>query len=217
MRTFRLSLAFLLIVAAAGFSQSKSGARFSIDNIDKTADPCVDFYQYACGNWMKSAEIPADRSSWQSFSQLDESNLAIEKSILEKAAAGGAGRDAIDQKIGDLYGSCMDEKVVNARGIAPVKPYLDRIAAVTDKGALMDEIGDVHMLGTSALFNFYPNSDLHNADTVIAHIDQGRLSLPDRDYYIKDEDPMVEMRKPLADFLTETFTLAGETPEQASE
>src|SRR5579863_7637739 len=138
MRAFRMLLAFLLVVTAGSFSQSapsaKPGAGFSLDNIDKSVDPCVDFYQYACGNWIKNSEIPADRASWQSFSELDESNLGVERRILEKAAAGGAGRNAIDQKIGDLYGSCMGEKAADAKGIAPLKPELDRIAAVKDKG-----------------------------------------------------------------------------------
>jgi putative endopeptidase len=220
MREFRLVLAFLLIAVAASVSQSSSAAKpaagFSVENIDKNIDPCVDFYQYACGNWVKNSEIPADRPAWQSFSELDERNLGVERGILEKAAAGGAGRDAIDREIGDLYGSCMDEKAVNDKGIAPLKPELARIAAVKDKGALIEEIGHVHLIGPNPLFNFYSNSDLHNADQVIAYIDQGGLSLPDRDYYVKDDADKVEMRKHLVEYVTEMFTLSGQTPQQAA-
>ena len=219
MRTFRFLLTLLLSTAAA-FSQTapigKAGPGFSIDNIDKSVDPCVDFYQFACGTWIKNSEIPADRAAWQSFSELDESNLAVERGILEKAAAGGADRDAIDQKIGDLYGSCMDEKAVNAKGISPLKPELERIAAVTDKASLIAEIGRLHGMGANALFNFFSNSDLHNADQVIAYISQGGLSLPDRDYYIKDDPDKVEMRKHLAEYVTQLFLLAGRTPQQAA-
>lgn len=220
MRAFWFLLALVLIVTAFCFAQTgssmKPGARFSIDNIDKSIDPCVDFYHYACGNWIKNSEVPADRPSWQSFSQLDESNLEIEKGILEKAAEGGAGRNPIDQKIGDLYGSCMEEKAIDAKGIAPLKPELDRIAAVKDKGALIEELGHLYLVGGTSLFAFYSNSDLHNADQVIAYIDQGGLTLPDRDYYIKDDADKVEMRKHLAEYATQLFTLAGQTPQQAA-
>src|SRR5207237_1824157 len=130
MRLFLASLAVLCLSAAClAQSSARPSPGFSIDNIEKSVDPCVDFYQYACGNWMKNSEIPADRASWQSFSELDERNLDIEKGILEKAAAGGASRNAIDQKIGDLYGSCMDEKEVNAKGIAHLQPEIERVAA----------------------------------------------------------------------------------------
>jgi putative endopeptidase len=159
MRLPHLLLVCVLLTAVCAFSQSasnsKPGPGFSIDNIDKSLDPCVDFYQYACGNWIKNSEIPADRPSWQSFSQLDESNSEIERKILEKAVAGGANRNPVDQKIGDMYGSCMDEKTVNAEGIAPLKPELSRIAAVKDKSALIDEIARLHLVGADALFNFY--------------------------------------------------------------
>ena len=220
MRICRLIPAILLLFVLASFAQSAPSEKavgFSIDNIDKTLDPCVDFYQYACGNWLKSTEIPADRSSWVSFTELDERNLVTLKDILEKASSGGPSRTAVEQKIGDFYGACMDEKAANQKGLAPLQPELDRIAAVKDKAALIDAIARVHLIGPNPLFNFYSGSDMHNANQVIAYIDQGGLSLPDRDYYIKDDARMTEMRKHLVEYVNETFTLAGRSPQQAGE
>src|SRR6202163_3970345 len=137
MRVRNLLLAFLLLGSVVAFAQTdsttKSAIGFSIDNIYKTLDPCVDFYQYACGNWLKRAEIPADQSSWVSFIELDERNLVTLHGILEKASANDPSRSAVDQKIGDFYSSCMDEKGVEARGLDSLRPELDRISAVNDK------------------------------------------------------------------------------------
>ncbi|MGC2058589.1 MAG: M13 family metallopeptidase [Candidatus Sulfotelmatobacter sp.] len=220
MRMSRFVLLLIVLSTLACFAQTSPSARpapgFSPDTIDKTIDPCVDFYQYACGNWIKNSQIPADQAQWGSFVELHERNLDILHGILEKAAAGGASRNGIDQRIGDLYGSCMDEKAADAKGIAPVKAELDRIAAVKDKGALIDEIAHVHLTGPSPLFNFYSAPDLHNADQVIAYIDQGGLTLPDRDYYIKDDPDKVEKRQFMVDYATQLFTLAGQTPQQAA-
>jgi putative endopeptidase len=219
---FVLVLCLVLCAAIGGFAQTSSSAKpvsgFSLDTIDKTADPCVDFYQYACGNWIKNSEIPPDQGQWGSFTELRDRNLDVERGILEKAETGGASRDAVDQKIGDLYGSCMDEKTVNAKAFSPIQPELDRIAALKDKAGLIDEIAHLHMIGPNALLRFSAEPDLHNADQVIANIDQGGLSLPDRDYYVKEDNPkMKEMRQHLVEYITQVFTLSGQAPQQAAE
>src|SRR5215468_4143433 len=222
MRDTGILLAVVVAFSACSLSQTGTNtqppARFSLENIDKSVDPCTDFYQYACGNWMKNAQIPSDQPEWASFVEVDERNNEILRGILEKAAAGGVNRNAIDQKIGDYYGACMDEKAVDAKGLDPVKPELDRIAAVKDKSGLIDAIARVHLIGPNPLFNFYSSPDLHNADIVIAYIDQGGLTLPDRKYYIVDDDAkMVEMRKRLTEYVTALFTLSGQSQQQAAE
>ena len=221
MRLQRVLPAFLLLATLVTSAQTnpaaKAGPGFSVDNIDKTLDPCVDFYQYACGNWLKTAEIPPDQSAWVSFVELDERNLVTLREILDKASANDPSRSPVEQKIGDFYGSCMDEKIVNAKGLGSLKLELDRISGVNDKASLIDAVARVHLMGPSPLFNFYSNSDLHNADQVIAYIDQGGLSLPDRDYYIKDDARMTEMRKHLVEYVTQIFILAGQSSAQAAE
>src|SRR5205814_3980820 len=146
-----------------------------------------------------------------------ERNAAILREILEKAAANDPGRDAINQKIGDYYDSCMDEKAVETKGLDPLKPELQRIAGTKDKAELVNAIARVHLIGPNPLFNFYSSPDLHNANEVIAYIDQGGLSLPDRDYYIKDDAKMAQARKSLVEYAIQIFTLAGESAQQAAD
>ena len=218
MRRLLVSLAFLLLFLTVTWAQNSTekAPSFSIENIDKSADPCVDFYQYACGNWIKTHDIPADRPSLVSFIEVDEHNLEVMRGILEKAASGGPRRNPIDQKIGDYYGACMDEKAVDAKGLDPLKPELEKIRAVENKPALIDAIARVHLIGPNPLFTFNSRPDLHNASTVIAEIDQGGLSLPDRNYYLQNDPKMEAMRKHLSDYASALFQLAGQSDTQAA-
>ncbi len=217
MRMFRFLPALLVTLTCISLARSSPQIAFNPYAIDKTVHPCVDFYQYACGSWLKKAEIPADQSSWGSFVEIRERNAVVMRQILERASSAGAGRNLVDQKIGDYYGACMDEKAVEANGLKPLQPELNRIANAKDKPSLIEAVARVHLLGPSPLFNFYSSSDLHSANDVIAYIDQGGLSLPDRDYYLKDDAKMADARKSLVEYVTGMFTLAGQSAQQAAD
>jgi predicted metalloendopeptidase len=219
-------LLFGAMAMAQGPSVANTGAgtdtsprpapRFDIGTIDKSVDPCVDFYQYACANWMKSNPIPGDYGSWISFSEVYEHNLAVLHAILEKASANDPGRSPVTQKIGDFYAACMDEKAANQRRFAPLQPELDRIAAIKDKTQMIEVMAHEQMIGPNPLLGFGAQPDFHNAEMTIAAIDQSGLSLPDRDYYLKDDADMVGLRKLYLDHLQKMFGLLGDSPQLAS-
>jgi predicted metalloendopeptidase len=187
-----------------------------IVEVDKSIDPCSDFYEYACGNWMKKNPIPGDHASWGSFDSVYERNLAVLHDILEKAAANDPQRSPVMQKIGDFYAACMDEAAVNKAGYKPLNPELERIAAIKDKTQMIEVMSHEELVGPNPLFGFGASADLHNADMTIANIDQSGLSLPDRDYYLKTDAPTLEIRKGFVDHMQKMFVLLGQTPQQAS-
>ncbi|HUI81205.1 MAG TPA: M13 family metallopeptidase N-terminal domain-containing protein, partial [Bryobacteraceae bacterium] len=188
---------------------------FDLNALDRNANPCVDFYQYACGTWMKNNPIPPDQSRWDRFDALQERNREILREILEEAARPDPKRDAISKQIGDYYAACMDEKTINAKGLAPIQPELDRIRALSDKEALAAEIAHLHRDGMAALFEFSSGQDFKNSNAEIAQIGQGGLALPDRDYYLKDDADTVAIRQKYLAHVARIFELAGESANQA--
>ncbi len=160
-----LATAVLSVAQTASNSSSefpKQIPSFDLTAIDKTADPCVDFYQYACGNWMKNNPIPADKTRWGRFNELSEHNLYVLRDILEQA--GGAGQhSAIQKKVGDYYAACMDEATIEKKGAAPLQPAMERIAAIKTKQEIIPQVAAMHRDGIPALFSFYPMPDMHDS------------------------------------------------------
>jgi endothelin-converting enzyme/putative endopeptidase len=212
----------LLLAATAVVGQStadssvKRPKSFDVNAIDKSADPCQDFYQYACGSWLKNNPIPPDQSSWGRFNELHESNQIALRGILEKQSADKPGRNAIDQKIGDYYSACMDEATIASKGLAPLKPYMDSINNMKSKSDVPAVLAGLHKGGVNAFFGFGAEPDFKNSKMNIATTDQGGLSLPDRDYYFKDDAKSVELRQKLEQHIAKTFELYGEPSAKAA-
>ncbi len=194
---------------------AKDIASFDQTALDKSADPCVDFYQYSCGGWMKNNPIPPDQPIWGRFNELAEHNREILRGILE-AAAKNKSATGNEKKIGDYYASCMDEGAINQKGVAVLKPAFDRIDSVKDKNDLPALVAWLHGQGINSLFGFGSGPDFKNANEVIGQADQGGLSLPDRDYYLKDDPKSAELRKDYVEHVTNMFKLLGDSPEKAA-
>ena len=223
-----LSVALLFAMAAVCLAQApnssapqpQKGPReihsFDLNAIDKTADPCTDYYQYACGNWRKNNPIPSDQSSWGRFDELYQNNQFILRDILEKAAVNDSKRDANTQKIGDFYGACMDEAATEKKGIAPLKPQLDKIAALKNKAELPAFLAESHKQGFHSFFEFGSQPDFKNAQMMIAETDQAGLGLPERDYYFKEDAKSKELREKYVQHVANMLVLAGDSKEKAA-
>jgi putative endopeptidase len=190
---------------------SRSG--IDLMSMDQTANPCDDFYQYACGGWIKNHPAPPDQPYYGRFHELQDRNNEILRDILEQASKPGAPAD--QQKIGDYYASCMAEAEITAKGTAPLGPDLQRVEAIKDKNDIPAVAGHLQTVGTTAFFGFGSAPDFKDSTQYMLIYAQGGLGLPDRDYYIKDDDNSKSIRAGYEKHVSKMFQLAGETPAKA--
>ena len=185
--------------------------------MNKSIDPCVDFYQYTCGGWMTNNPIPPDQAKWSVYGKLAQDNQRFLWGILEDLANKKNGRTATQQKIGDYFAACMDEAAIEQLGAKPLQPNLARIDAMQSKRDLPQVLATLHLAtGDSGLFfGFGSNQDYADASSVIAFASGGGLGLPDRDYYTKDDDRSKDIRAKYVGHVARMFELLGDPPEVA--
>jgi len=190
---------------------SRSG--IDLAAMDQSANPCSDFYQYACGGWIKNHPTPPDRPRYGRFTELQDRNNGILRDILDEAAKPGAAAEG--KKIGDYYASCMNEREINAKGKTPLAPDLQRIAAIRDKNDIPAVAGHLQTVGTNVFFGFGSAPDFKDATQYMIVLAQGGLGLPDRDYYLKDDADAQKVRGEYQKHVQRMMALSGETPAQA--
>ena len=223
MATKLLCASALLLVIVPGASAQRSPAQkaqepvlpyypsLDLRSMDRSIDPCVNFYEYSCGGWKKNNSIPADQTSWSVYGKLYQDNLNFLRAILEEAAVDSPKRDLVTKEIGDFYAACLDEAAVEKRGIAPVQNELDAIARLKSARDLAPLIARLQLAhGQVILFNSGSMQDLDNSEQVTAEIDQGGLGLPDRDYYTKEDEKSKETRARYLEHVERVFELMGE-------
>lgn len=198
-------------------AEPKKPILFDTTAIDKTADPCTDFYQYSCGNWVKSNPVPADQVRWGRFNELAERNNWLLYQQLQVAANPQGKRGPLEVKYGDFYAACMASSVVDEKGIKPIQPALDKIAALQDKKSLASLLGSLNtQFAVNALLRFNVEQDDKDSSQQIASTMQGGLGLPDRDYYLDASERQQKIREQYTQHVTDIFKLAGDTPQQAA-
>jgi len=184
--------------------------------MDPAVDPCQDFFAYACGGFVKNTVIPGDRATWGTTESIQKQNEELLRGVLESATS-SPGDDPLLRKIGDYYASCVDEATIDRAGAAPIKPLLDRIARVKDDKTLAAAVIELHANGVFPLFDISPQQDFKDATQMIAGLDQNGLGLPDRDYYLKDDGNMKDVRDFYTAHVGRMLALSGMKPAEVKQ
>jgi putative endopeptidase len=203
--------------AEAPYTQLPYTPSLDLNAMDRSVDPCDDLYTFACGGWQKRNPIPSDQSSWSVYRKLNTEMQQYVWGILEEAAKPAPGRSPTRQRVGDYFAACMDEKAIEARGLTPLQPMLTRIESLKSTSELPALLGRLHATTFTGglLFNNGSQQDALDASKVISGVYAGGLGLPDRDYYVKDDDRSKETRARYQEHIAKMLELAGASPVDA--
>ncbi len=186
-----------------------------VTSLDRTVDPCQDFYKFTCGGWEKNNPIPADQASWSVYAKLANDNQQFLWGVLEEDAK-ATNRTPVQQKVGDYFAACMNTTAIDALGDKPLLPELARIDALKTRADVFDEIPRLHHeIPGSFFFGSGTGQDSVDSSTVIVELTAGGLGLPDRDYYTKTDEKSVKIREQYAVYIQQVLSLTGESAEQA--
>ncbi len=212
MRTF--SKLFLTLMSLSAYAAKDTGLH--LDWMNKEVSPQENFFVYANGSWQKNNPIPAHYASWGSFSVLVEQIEVLMHNLVENAAEDkDAKPGSLTQKVGDFYRSGMDEKMIRQAGLTPLQPIFEKIQTFSSIEDLPKIIASLHLLGVHVLFDFGAMQDFKDSQKMIAGIVQDGLTLPDRDYYLKEGQNFESIRQAFLVYMNTIFVLVGETPENA--
>ena len=190
---------------------------YDVANLDRTCKPCDDFYQFAVGGWLKNNPIPAEYPIWGSFVTLQDRNQQALHGILEAAATNTAATPGSnEQKIGDFYASCMDTKEIDAQGLKPLTAELAAIEDIHDTAGLINTGAHLQTQGAGVLFAFGSDQDFRDSTKVIGEATQGGLTLPDRDYYTRDDEDSKKLRQQFVEHMVKMLVLAGDAQDKAA-
>ncbi len=230
MRLVRPLLAVFFLLSLVSFAQTDSKPAehpltklpytpsLDVPSMDKSVDPCVDFYTYSCGGWIKNNPIPSDQAAWDVYGKLTNENRQFLWGILEEAAKPSPNRSAVDQKIGDFFQSCMDESAINKLGAKPLDSDLALINGMKSVADLAPVLAKLHLStsGSGMLFGFGSGQDFADSSKVIAFFSQGGIGLPDRDYYTQDTAKFKENREKYVAHVQHMLELLGDAPDKAA-
>lgn len=207
-------------IVAAGFSANAQTKKF-IDpaNMDLSVKPGDDFYTYASGNWIKNNPVPAKETRWGSFNELRDFNINAVKSLVEDAAADqSAPAGSVKRRVGDFYTAAMDSATIEKLGYTPIKADLQKIKQIKNIQGVLDQVAYMRTNGLGGgMFGLGVGQDRKNVNKYMVNIGQGGTTLPDRDYYLKDDTRSVKIREAYNTYMVTLFTLTGSTPEEAKQ